>query len=418
MSLTKATYSMVKGAPVNVLDFGADPTGVADSTTALQEAFNSSVQHVVIPEGTYKITASLEINGKKCIEGTGSDTGMSVIRLEDSSVLEAIKVGVNSIFGGSINNLVIDRVTYDGATENIGWAFYDVAGCLIESITSRQSKYNLYFKPGAGQRVAYNTFINLSGVGGFYNMAGELSGTGYINENVFIGGRMFTTANTDTNVYFAFGGNHNRWVAMSCEGAGSQAFYLDSPGPALASHSNIIWNCRTEGTWSVDDVVLGTFTQRNTVDSRSLYTSVTDNGSGNNIFTSQTNKFSTPDNNTNTLVVNRQGANTAGVAALLVQDEYSTSGDSFGILVESGRDTSSGYIIRGVRKSDGLERFSVSSQGGLYTARQFQVGQSAWNFSPLILGTYTFWVDSSGRLRIKNGTPSSETDGTIVGTQS
>ena len=30
MALTKATFSMIKGASANVLDFGADPTGVAD----------------------------------------------------------------------------------------------------------------------------------------------------------------------------------------------------------------------------------------------------------------------------------------------------------------------------------------------------------------------------------------------------
>jgi hypothetical protein len=418
MALTKAHNRMIEGSEVNVLDLGADPTGVADSTIALQAAFDSTVQRVVIPNGTYKITSSLNIDGKKYIEGAGSDVNMSVIRLEDSSVLEAIKVGSNAIFGGSIKNLVIDRVAFDGSTENIGWAFYDVAGVLIESITSRFSKYNLHFKPQTGQRVAYNTFINLSGVGGLYNMSGALSGTGFVNENVFLGGRMFTTTDTDTNVYFDFGNNHNRWIAMSCEGAGSQAFYIDSAGPSLGSHSNVIWNCRTEGTWSVDDVVLGTYTQRNTVDCRSLYTTVTDNGANNSIFTSTTNKFTTANNDSQTLVVRRQGANTTGVAALTVLDEFSSSGDSFGILVESGRDTSGGYIIQGKRKSDGLDRFHVTSQGSLFTSTNLETGQSDWNYEPLKLGNYVLWVDSTGDLRIKNGTPTSETDGTIVGTQS
>jgi hypothetical protein len=36
---------------------------------------------------------------------------------------------------------------------------------------------------------------------------------------------------------------------------------------------------------------------------------------------------------------------------------------------------------------------------------------------PLQLGSYHIWVDTSGRLRIKNGVPTSETDGTVVGTQ-
>lgn len=41
MSLTKATYSMIEGAVANVLDFGADPTGVANSTSAILAAIQS-----------------------------------------------------------------------------------------------------------------------------------------------------------------------------------------------------------------------------------------------------------------------------------------------------------------------------------------------------------------------------------------
>jgi polygalacturonase len=41
MSLTKATYSMIEGAAANVLDFGADPTGIANITTAIQAAITS-----------------------------------------------------------------------------------------------------------------------------------------------------------------------------------------------------------------------------------------------------------------------------------------------------------------------------------------------------------------------------------------
>lgn len=42
---------------------------------------------------------------------------------------------------------------------------------------------------------------------------------------------------------------------------------------------------------------------------------------------------------------------------------------------------------------------------------------SAWNASHHRIGSYHLWVDSSGRLRIKNGAPASDTDGTVVGAQ-
>lgn len=48
----------------------------------------------------------------------------------------------------------------------------------------------------------------------------------------------------------------------------------------------------------------------------------------------------------------------------------------------------------------------------------FKVNSSAWNGRHLALGSWRLWVDTSGRLRIKSGAPASDTDGTIVGTQS
>ena len=61
MSLTKVSYSMINGAAVNVLDFGADPTGVADSTNAFVNAMLSFPAYpsggtIWVPNGTYKIT--------------------------------------------------------------------------------------------------------------------------------------------------------------------------------------------------------------------------------------------------------------------------------------------------------------------------------------------------------------------------
>jgi hypothetical protein len=46
------------------------------------------------------------------------------------------------------------------------------------------------------------------------------------------------------------------------------------------------------------------------------------------------------------------------------------------------------------------------------------IGNGGWDGRRLRLGVYFLWVDASGRLRIKDSTPTSDTDGTIVGTQS
>jgi hypothetical protein len=62
MSLTKVSYAMIGGAYANVLDFGADKSGSADSSTAIQNAINSlGVLGGVVyfPPGTYKIASTV-----------------------------------------------------------------------------------------------------------------------------------------------------------------------------------------------------------------------------------------------------------------------------------------------------------------------------------------------------------------------
>ena len=59
MALTKVSYSMITGAPANVIDYGADPTGVADSTTAIQTAIDAN-DVTYIPTGTFRIDGTIQ----------------------------------------------------------------------------------------------------------------------------------------------------------------------------------------------------------------------------------------------------------------------------------------------------------------------------------------------------------------------
>ncbi|HCA53065.1 MAG TPA: hypothetical protein DEP24_09380 [Mycobacterium sp.] len=45
-------------------------------------------------------------------------------------------------------------------------------------------------------------------------------------------------------------------------------------------------------------------------------------------------------------------------------------------------------------------------------------GNGGWDGEHIVLGSYRLWVDSTGDLRIKSSAPTSDTDGTVVGTQS
>lgn len=70
MALTKVSYSMIDGAPLNVVDFGAVGNGVTNDTAAIQAAINA------LPAGqtlngngsTYLITSSLTLKANMALE--------------------------------------------------------------------------------------------------------------------------------------------------------------------------------------------------------------------------------------------------------------------------------------------------------------------------------------------------------------
>ena len=75
MALTKVTYSMINGPVANVVDFGADPTGVADSYAAIKAAYDSDAAIIQFPAGTFKMTQTLYIDRGVVINGSGAEDG-------------------------------------------------------------------------------------------------------------------------------------------------------------------------------------------------------------------------------------------------------------------------------------------------------------------------------------------------------
>ena len=74
MSLTKATYSMVNGAPFNVLDYGAVGNGIANDTAAIQAAINAAGAAVYggavyFPVGEYVVTNTITVPAKVSLYG-------------------------------------------------------------------------------------------------------------------------------------------------------------------------------------------------------------------------------------------------------------------------------------------------------------------------------------------------------------
>ena len=115
MSLTKVSYSMIQGAVLNVLDSGADPTGIADSTTAIQTAASSltSGGTLYFPRGTYKVSAVINFTDKTTIFGDGIG----------ATLIQGTSGNTGGIFSFSSGTSAVDRVyasirdlSIDGAT--------------------------------------------------------------------------------------------------------------------------------------------------------------------------------------------------------------------------------------------------------------------------------------------------------------
>ena len=91
MSLTKVSYSMINGAAVNVLDFGAKGDGSTDDTAAIQAAVDYAVvSNIVVngrsctvyfPHGTYKVTNTITISGAVALVGDTAPMSISGARI-------------------------------------------------------------------------------------------------------------------------------------------------------------------------------------------------------------------------------------------------------------------------------------------------------------------------------------------------
>lgn len=102
-----------------VLKYGADPTGVIDSSTALQNAIDETqsgteIRTVYLPSGVYKFSTPLVSRGGIKIKGDGNNNGSTILRWvgEDTGpVLE-----FHNTDGGIIYRIVLEDITVDGGT--------------------------------------------------------------------------------------------------------------------------------------------------------------------------------------------------------------------------------------------------------------------------------------------------------------
>ena len=179
MSLTKVSYSMITGSPVNVLDFGADNTGATDSTAAIQAAANSLVSGstLLIAPGTYKI-GQITITGKSRITIVAYGAQINLIGNSAGFLINGVCSEI-TVLGGVLTG---DGTNRDGntATAQIGWTFGNSTGAyvqkvLVQGVSVDSANVGFKFAAGSGGNTNYVKVIDCQS----NNNVGLVGGMGY-----------------------------------------------------------------------------------------------------------------------------------------------------------------------------------------------------------------------------------------------
>jgi hypothetical protein len=98
MALTKVSYSMITGAQLNVLDYGAVGNGVTDDSAAVQAAMDAAFAdgggEVYIPSGTYLCNTPLVLQGG--VNLTGESRLNTIIR-KNSTTTKAVTIYASAL---------------------------------------------------------------------------------------------------------------------------------------------------------------------------------------------------------------------------------------------------------------------------------------------------------------------------------
>jgi hypothetical protein len=129
MSLTKVSYSMIDGAPINVLDYGADPTGATDSSSAITAAVAAcqaaSQSSLYFPTGIYRLTSTITL-------GAGGAQGIAFVAETATPQQGSSRPAVTMRWHGGAAPMFDVQSAY--------WRFYNIA---FENFTSATDAFFL-----------------------------------------------------------------------------------------------------------------------------------------------------------------------------------------------------------------------------------------------------------------------------------
>jgi hypothetical protein len=431
MALTLATYSMISGAVINILDYGASPTATAATNrAAIQAAIDAAIaststRAVYIPRGILQINAGLTLASPIRIFGDGFDitneTG-SVIKttqttgvalefnnasgsFDDGFILEDFMIvgpATGSAIGFQVEGAVWPNSIFRNlCAKNMGSHGFYFDDCLSANVENCRAQGN----GGNGFRVAQSNALRFRGCSSETNGS---HGWEFINDGL-AGERVapsLVQCLAEENAGDAIRINQYTGIMIS-------ECYLQ-----VASLSNVDYACIRIDTSTAIRVINN---HLNGNVAWPLFSGVKFVGGlfceviGNNFTGGFINGQDIVEDAASgrNIAFGNSGNGTQGMASFTTA---STTGSVYHSQMGSGGDYGQEWYAGYQRfySLAGTAQFDSTSAGvKVYSP----AGTSSYTY-PLYLGAYSLWVDSTGDLRIKNGAPTSDTDGTVVGTQS
>ena len=234
---------------VSVLDFGADPTGVADSTTEIQAAIDamSTGSEITIPAGTYLISDTITISKSVCVHLYGTlkpysnpSTQRPMFSITaDNVTIDGHGVGGFDGISSTYNNF--DAVwAFGTAAAGIGLSGYltrtRIVNCVIKNmgLQSTASSTILFQAVDKGE-ISNISASNIGKTDAFVNSAGPYFFYGEFNRNLLIDN---VVCNSVGNTFISLGASLNDTV-RNCSGSDVTLFPYKAgfggPGHAVTS---------------------------------------------------------------------------------------------------------------------------------------------------------------------------------------
>lgn len=244
MALTKASYSMIKGAAANVLDFGAIGDGSTDDTAAIQAAFDAAYS-VYFPTGNYKTTGTLTINKSNMVITGDNDVNILPYLTTDTPALYIYS-------GAALTNIDINNVWFDLSNTSVatdGIVARGISRCNFYKVhvtgnnTNTRNGWVIYNEDESGSALTsgytnkWEMCRTIRTIDTSWYGNTDCSANKLLNNNLFIN----CVTGTSNTLAYKWAGQGNMWVNPEVGlVTGSYSFEFYDNGVINATQENVI----------------------------------------------------------------------------------------------------------------------------------------------------------------------------------